>query len=247
VRLLILDGIKAACTRHGWDVWLPSGVGAYAETLVYPATALGTTVLSLGHPVKDQKRANERHGYGAGDWLEIVDGVGFRMVASKTPITKGDKGHSDLYAVKDREGGVETHGRLDGNREDPWFYLGSFVLDDRDMSFHPGYNAVDTHVTEIHLTKPVRDEHGQVRDKYDHLADSIAECLSKPDRDTYESQVQLGDWLRADRVQFDKSDLRPAIERMMSQFRLVPVVKGTRKGGRLVTSNNPEPGQESES
>jgi hypothetical protein len=62
VRLLILDGIKAACTRHGWDVWLPSGVGAYAETLVYPATALGTTVLSLGHPVKDVKRANERHG-----------------------------------------------------------------------------------------------------------------------------------------------------------------------------------------
>jgi hypothetical protein len=54
VQLLVLDGIKAACTKHGWNTWAPEGVGSSAETLVYPATGNGVAVLSLGHLPKDR-------------------------------------------------------------------------------------------------------------------------------------------------------------------------------------------------
>ena len=90
--LAVLDGINAACGIHGWDVSVASAVGEYRSMFVTPLTDLGTTVLSLGHPVKAIKRQSESYSYGAAGWLNDVDGVGYRMKASSTPIGRGQEG-----------------------------------------------------------------------------------------------------------------------------------------------------------
>src|SRR5215213_2996780 len=99
--LVSLYGINAACSQHGWDPNGTDGVGQYFATLVRPAMSAGAAVLSLGHPPKARDRQTERHGYGSTAWLDQADGVGFRMVASKTPIGRGRIGSSSLYSVKD--------------------------------------------------------------------------------------------------------------------------------------------------
>ncbi len=136
VELLILDGINAACSQHQWPVEKTEGVGAYRRTFVTPITSRGAAVLSLGHPPKATDRQGERHGYGSTAWLDDVDGVGFRMIASKNnPIRRDHHGWSALYTVKDRYGEVERHGELNGSNEDGgtsnegWYYIGSMHVD----------------------------------------------------------------------------------------------------------------------
>jgi hypothetical protein len=63
--LAVLDGINTACGAHGWDVENNKAVGEYRSMFVTPLTDLGTTVLSLGHPVKSTKRQSESYSYGA--------------------------------------------------------------------------------------------------------------------------------------------------------------------------------------
>jgi hypothetical protein len=89
--LAVLDGINAACGTHGWDVSVNSSVGEYRNMFVFPLTSLGTAVLSLGHPPKAANRQSESYSYGAAGWLNDVDGVGYRLTSSRTPIGKGGK------------------------------------------------------------------------------------------------------------------------------------------------------------
>jgi hypothetical protein len=137
--LLVLDGIVAACSQHGWVADKPEAVGSYRERFVTPATKAGAAVLSLGHPVKARDRQTERHGFGASAWLDEVDGAAFRLEAAKNPIRRGRRGYSALYSVKDRYGEVELHGQADARR-DGWFYLGAFTVDSspeaRNISAH---------------------------------------------------------------------------------------------------------------
>jgi hypothetical protein len=131
--LVVLDGIVAACSQHGWVADKPEAVGGYRSRFVTPATKAGAAVLSLGHPVKAKDRQTERHGFGASAWLDEVDGAAFRLEASKSPIRRGERGYSALFSVKDRYGEVELSGRLD-SRRDAWFYLGAFTVDSSGMS-----------------------------------------------------------------------------------------------------------------
>lgn len=128
--LVVLDGVNAAASQHDTEVMHPKSVAVYRTLFVKPATALGATVLSLGHPVKDRARQGERHSFGSTAWLDEVDGVAFRLEASPKLIAKGREGASRLSVVKDRYGSVKRHGQPNANKEAGWFYLGSFVVDD---------------------------------------------------------------------------------------------------------------------
>lgn len=144
--LIVLDGIVAACSQHGWVADKPEAVGAYRSMFVTPATKTGAAVISLGHPVKAKDRQGERHGFGASAWLDEVDGAAFRLEASKNPIRRGRRGYSTLHSVKDRYGEVEIAGRPDARR-DGWFYLGAFTVD----------SGPDVANTTAHLTSPSSD------------------------------------------------------------------------------------------
>jgi hypothetical protein len=88
--LAVLDGINAACSQHGWKVGDTEAIGSYRAMFVTPSVKAGAAVLSLGHPPKAKDRQNEMHGFGSTGWLDEVDGVGFRMIASKTaPMITG--------------------------------------------------------------------------------------------------------------------------------------------------------------
>jgi hypothetical protein len=82
-QLAVLDGINTACGMHDWAVKEPESVGLYRAMFVHPLTKIGAAVLSLGHPPKATNRQSEYYSYGAAGWLNDVDGVGYRMVASK--------------------------------------------------------------------------------------------------------------------------------------------------------------------
>lgn len=153
--LVVLDGVNAATAQHGGDVMRPESVEQYKRLFVTPATTLGAAVLSLGHPVKDRTRQGERHSFGSTAWLDVVDGVAFRLEASTHPISKGRKGSSALSSVKDRYGSVKQHGEPTPSKEAGWSYLGSFVVDDSPRDgvepWHPGYMDRGT---EAYLTAP---------------------------------------------------------------------------------------------
>ena len=172
--LAVLDGINAACGIHGWDVSVNASVGEYRNMFVFPLTSLGTAVLSLGHPPKASNRQGESYSYGAAGWLNDVDGVGYRMTSSKTPITKGGKGSSALYVVKDRYGEVQRWGEIQTEGKDlPWWYMGQFVVDDTPTA-DPYGNAQ----TVMHLTIPAKaGEEGARRDKYDELGVQVVTYL----------------------------------------------------------------------
>jgi hypothetical protein len=128
--LVVLDGINAAVSQHGEEIMHPKSVAQYRTLFVKPATAVGASVLSLGHPVKDPTRQGERHSFGSTAWLDETDGVALRLIATARPITKGRKGSSSLSAVKDRYGEVKKHGEPNTKKEPGWVFLGSFIVDD---------------------------------------------------------------------------------------------------------------------
>jgi hypothetical protein len=144
--LVVLDGINAACSQHGWDPWKVEAVGAYRNYFVIPSVTLGAAVLSLGHPVKDRTRQRERHMFGSTAWLDTVDGVAFRIEGDpQKPIGRGLLGQSTLFTVKDRYGQVARHGRVLEKREVGWRLFGEFTVDDT------------TADTQAWLTPPLRD------------------------------------------------------------------------------------------
>jgi hypothetical protein len=224
--LLVLDGINEACGQHGWPVDKPEAVTAYKKQFVTPATALGMAVLSLGHPVKDPNRKQERHGFGSTAWLDVVDGVGFRLTPSKDRrIMRGKSGMAILHSVKDRHGQVNSGGLHRESDPEGWFYMGAFCVDDTGST------------TRMRLSVP-RDDDGNgldLSDPIDKLGDSIvATLITAPDRG-YRGVRALQDMLTAAKVAYDKSHVGPAVQRLQSAGRL-EVVAGTRGavGGRLI-------------
>ena len=217
--LVVLDGINAACTQHGWSPDKPEAVGEYRRMFVTPATRLDATVLSLGHPPKSPDRQKERHGYGSTAWLDEVDGVGFRLEASnQAPIRPGRAGRSTVLAVKDRYGSVNAVGLPIGNREAQWFGLGTFVLGP--VSDLPPSRGV---VARLEALTPVEQEE-RAQDPVDALGDRIVEWL-KAHGGRFDTVRALADGLRASRVEVKNDDLRPALERLAEDGRLEwPVV-----------------------
>lgn len=228
--LVVLDGINAACTKHGQDPAQVQAVGWYRSWFVTPAARNGAAVLSLGHPPKARDRQDERHGYGSTGWLDEVDGVGFRLRAHHAhPIRRGATGSALLYSAKDRPGGVETLGQPDHNREG-WVYLGSLVVD----------NATDPEGgTSARLTAPKAGDVEGSSDPIESLAEAIEEVLAlRPDR-SYARQADLVIELRERGVKFKTGDVGPALLRMEKLGRLqrdpAPERLGAAWGGTLVS------------
>jgi len=213
-QLAILDGINAACGMHNWAVKEPESVGLYRAMFVHPLTKIGAAVLSLGHPPKATNRQSESYSYGAAGWLNDVDGVGYRMVASKTPISKGAKGASALYVVKDRYGEVQRWGEFQSDKEMPWWYMGQFVVDDTPAG--PDLFGEYPHHQQIHVTKPAANAEGASRDKIDTLSDQIIVHLRET-TGRFETVNKLADALRAKGVHVTKSDLAPALLRLANR------------------------------
>lgn len=197
--LVVLDGLNAACTRHGQDPAQVQSVGWYRAEFVTPATRNGAAVLSLGHPPKARDRQDERHGYGSTAWLDEVDGVGFRLRAHREhPIRRGTTGSAQLYSAKDRPGSVELLGRP--HDVEGWVYLGSLCVD----------NATDPEGgVRAHLSAPTPevDEGSAV----DQLMRAVVELLARRPERRYESTRDLIERLGAAGVTFNKNDLGPAL------------------------------------
>lgn len=224
--LVILDGINAACGQQGWVVDKPESVGAYRAMFVTPATRQGAAVLSLGHPVKARDRQGERHSYGASGWLDEVDGVSFRLEASRrTPIRRGHVGHSHVFTVKDRPGQVEMTGIPVEGRESGWYRLGKLVIDDQGD------------VTRSLLYKPFTEETAFVSDDpITRLSSSIEEIL-KNSTGRFESLRGLLAMLREAGVPADNNNLDAALVRLCREGRLEwPEVSGNRKRPGWLTS-----------
>lgn len=198
--LVVLDGINAACGQHGWVVDKPEAVGAYRSKFVTPATRMGAAVLSLGHPVKAVDRQTEKHGFGASGWLDEVDGVGFRLVASKkAPIGDGRVGHSTLYTVKDRESQVEKHGLFDvDSKREGWVRMGSFKVDSRAEKAN----------TSVWLNVPMSgdDDVASPEQPINKLAVQILAYLQGRGP-RFESQRQLEDGLRSAGVAVNRNEV----------------------------------------
>lgn len=199
--LVVLDGILAACGQHGWKGNDHDTVSNYRARFVSPAVRTGAAVLSLGHPPKAKDRQDERHGYGATNWLDEMDGVGFRLVASKTPIGRSRVGHSNLYSVKDRSGQVEQHCQVDADK-DGWHFVGQFELDN-----------LDGLTVGVVLRAPAGNATDLAPDSLDRLGDQICYFLVRAGG-RFESQKRLGDLLRAKKVTFNDRDLGPALVRL---------------------------------
>jgi hypothetical protein len=221
--IAVLDGINAACSQHGWKVGETEAIGSYRAMFVTPLVKAGAAVLSLGHPPKAKDRQNEMHGFGSTGWLDEVDGVGFRMVASKNaPMMTGAKGWSALYVVKDRYSEVKRWGTLDPSKEQPWFYMGAFIVDDSQLG-----------PTVLRLNVPEKaGEGGHHKTKEAVLADHIEESLNGR-TGRFDSANNLKAMLAEDGVKFTASHLPVALEMLVNQARL---------SWPRVTGNKPRPG-----
>jgi hypothetical protein len=231
--LVVLDGINAACSRHGWKVNDTEAVGLYRAMFVTPSVRRGAAVLSLGHPVKDRTRQDEIHSFGSTAWLDEVDGCSFRMVAGEEPIRRKHRGSSAVSVVKDRAGEVAARCQLNTERSEPWYYLGQFRVDDNG----PEDGVDGDHRTRIELEAPSgAGEERPARDKLDELGEKVLEILqAKGGR--YPSKTKLDNWLRAakPKIKFDSNDLEPALERLESEglIERVPYVSGKAQPGWL--------------
>jgi len=237
--LAILDGINAACSQHGWNVNESAAIGHYRAMFVTPLVKGGAAVLSLGHPPKAKDRQNEMHSLGSTGWLDEVDGVGFRLIASKNPMIKGDKGHSALHAVKDRYSQVKRWGNPDATREQVWYYMGAFIVDD---------TRINSNQTILRLNTPPSPTESRPAGKEATLANHIVEALRKRKGHRFESLNQLKGWLHADGVKFTYADAPVALEMLVDQERLVwpPALSNKSRPGWLVEADtllgDPGPG-----
>jgi hypothetical protein len=222
--LAVLDGINTACGNQGWDVEKNAAVVAYRAMFVAPLTRIGTTVLSLGHPVKAMKRQSESYSYGAAGWLNDVDGCSYRMTAGSMPIGRGKKGGSAIYSVKDRHGEVERWGIHQECEGTPWYYMGQFMVDNTPMADLTG----KAH-TVCHLTVPAMTEEGGGKDRTDLLADDVLTYL-REDTGKFQTFNSLNTALRAKNLKFSKSDLPVALQKLVNRGLLEwPEVEGNAK------------------
>jgi hypothetical protein len=233
VRLVLLDGIAAACTLHGWPINDGEGVGAYRRHLVTPATVQGAAVLSAGHPPKARDRQDERHGLGASSWLDLVDGLGLRLVPSRTsPIGRGRRGSVALHSVKDRPGGLEPHGQP--GRSAGWVYLGQVVVDDSGEQTWVTWDAPHEDDQEASVLDIGPDAIGV-------LGEAIVALLADQS-DAFGSKNGLKAALQAAGVKFASDNLTPAILRLEQVGRLT-VTKGPRgamSGGLPAIATDPD-------
>jgi hypothetical protein len=207
--LAILDGINAACSLHGWVHADPGAIGIYRAMFVTPLVQAGAAVLSLGHPPKARDRQNEIHGFGSTAWLDEVDGVGFRMVAAKEhPMVIGGKGYSELYVVKDRYSEVKRWGNVDTTKDQPWYYMGAFIVDDT------------ADLTVVRLNVPPR-AGSTPKSKEAILAGHVVETLSKRAGHRFESMNQLKGFLAEDGYKYTATHLPVALEMLASQGVLI--------------------------
>jgi hypothetical protein len=214
-RLAVLDGINAACGQQGWDVSVNSSVGAYRLMFVHPLAKVGAAVLSLGHPPKALNRQSESYSYGAAGWLNDVDGVGFKLAASKTPIGRDRKGSSALHSVKDRYGEVQRYGELQIDDGMPKHYIGQFVVDDT----HPVDTSGVLPKTTMHLSVPAKNEEGAGRDKIDDACDYILAHLRQT-TGRFDTVSKLKDALRAEGVKVRDGDISPALLRLANRGKI---------------------------
>lgn len=202
VALAVLDGINAACAQHGWPVDKPEAVGEYRAHFAAPVIAAGGTPLSLGHPPKARDRQDERHGYGSTAWLDEVDGVGFRLKASKdSPIRRGKHGLSALYVVKDRYGQVEQHCSADEKAtSDGWFYAGALHVDSSGADLG------------VYCSAPEKAVAGdQPRSQAELLGDAVIQVLGWEMGGRFASTRALENQLRAAGVAFRRETLDVAL------------------------------------
>jgi hypothetical protein len=230
--LAVLDGINAACSQHGWPHGDPSAIGDYRAMFVTPLVKVGAAILSLGHPPKGKDRQNEMHGFGSTAWLDEVDGVGFRMVPSKLPMEIGKKGYSELYVVKDRYSQVKRWGVVDTTKDQPWYYMGAFIVDDTQTDLEL-FNGVPSQ-TLLRLNVPKEVGEGQPKTKPAVLADNIEQALQpnlEKNRTGYFGSIaKLKAMLTDDGVQYSAGHLTEALELLVLQNRLAwPEVGGTTK------------------
>jgi hypothetical protein len=222
--LAVLDGINTACGTHGWDVEKNSAVSAYRAMFVAPLTRIGTTVLSLGHPVKAMRRQTESYSYGAAGWLNDVDGCSYRMTAGSMPIGRDKKGGSALHSVKDRHGNVERWGVVQDGDGTPWYYLGQFIVDNTPMADLTGKAQ-----TVCHLTVPAKNEEGGGKHRTDFLAEEVLSYLRET-TGKFPTFSSLDNKLRARNIKFSKSDLPVALEKLVDRGLLEwPEVEGNAK------------------
>ncbi|MCM4080419.1 hypothetical protein [Paractinoplanes hotanensis] len=202
VALAVLDGINAACAQHGWPVDKPEAVGEYRAHFAAPVIAAGGTPLSLGHPPKARDRQDERHGYGSTAWLDEVDGVGFRLKASKeSPIRRGRHGMSSLHVVKDRYGQVEQHCSTDEKASsEGWFYAGALHVDSSGAQL------------EVYCSAPDKAAGNDVqRSQADLLGDAVIQVLGWEMSGRFASTRSLENQLRAAGVAFRRETLDVAL------------------------------------
>ena len=204
--LAVLDGINAACGDHGWNVSEPQSVGQYRQMFVAPLVEIGCAVLSLGHPVKNPGRQTESYSYGAAGWLNDVDGVSYRLKASKdNPISRGKEGRSWLYSVKDRYGDVERWGVHQDEGDMPWYFQGSFIVDDTETG--------PLGQQRLTVTIPAL-EAGNGLDKYDVLGQKVRKFLEEETQPNWKSQNDLDSRMRARDIKFPRNDLVIALQRL---------------------------------
>jgi hypothetical protein len=130
----------------------------------------------------------------------------------------GAKGFSALYVVKDRYSQVKRWGDLDTSKEQPWFYMGAFIVDDSQL----------VGPTIVRLNVPETAGEGQPKSKEAALADHIEESLQRR-TGRFDSLNQLKAWLRVDEVKFTQADTPIALEMLVDQGRLVrPEVNGNK-------------------
>jgi hypothetical protein len=188
--LVVLDGINAACSGHGWKVNDTEAVGLYRAMFVNPAEKRGAAVLSLGHPVKDRSRQDEIHSFGSTAWLDEVDGCSFRLVASTAPIRRKHEGSSAVSVVKDRAGEVAARCQLSTDKSEPWYYFGQFRVDDSITDLE------GAHLTSIVLSNPVDTEDGDLDEEIDPRAERVLQVLRERGGE-YTSANELHTWLLA--------------------------------------------------
>jgi hypothetical protein len=142
--LVIHDGVNEAMGLHGWKIREEDGAVLYRRHLVKPFTAIGATVISLDHVVKDKdKRGRDPLG-------SIHKGNGITgaliLLEPAEPFGRGMRGRSHVYVTKDRPGYLRRHGhptKLPGKT-----YIGELVIDDTtdrlELNFWAPRNETET-------------------------------------------------------------------------------------------------------
>ena len=129
--LAILDGTNAACSQHGWDHGDPSAIGFYRAMFVTPLVkAARPCCRSATRPRLEIGRTRSTASAlppGLTRWTASASGWWRRKI---DPMVIGGKGDSALYVVKDRYSQVKRWGNLDTTRDQPWYYMGAFIVDD---------------------------------------------------------------------------------------------------------------------